>query len=58
MIKVYVDRSEFEYDIHSLVKAFYQTEDVKVLTTVLEDFDFYISLGQKFTVSDSDKKLL
>ncbi len=58
MIKVYVDRSEFEYDIHSLVKAFYQTEDVKVLTTVFEDFDFYISLGQNFTVKDADKKLL
>ena len=58
MIKVYVDKSEFEYDIHSLVKAFYQTEDVKVLTTVLEAFDFYISLGQRFTVSDAGKKLL
>ncbi len=58
MIKVYVDKSEFEYDIHSLVKAFYQTEDVKVLTDEGEDFDFYISLGRSFTVSDSGKNLL
>lgn len=30
MITVLINKPEFEYDIHSLVKAFYPEEDVKV----------------------------
>ncbi|MCI9137352.1 MAG: coproporphyrinogen dehydrogenase HemZ [Lachnospiraceae bacterium] len=30
MITVYLNKADFEYDIHSLVKAFYAGEDVKV----------------------------
>ena len=31
MIHVWINKSQFEYDIHSLVKAFYPGEDVKVV---------------------------
>lgn len=31
MVKVVVNQAQFEYDIHSLVKAFYPGEDVKVV---------------------------
>ena len=30
MITILINKPEFEYDIHSLVKAFYPEEDVKV----------------------------
>ena len=30
MITVYLNKADFEYDIHSMVKAFYAGEDVKV----------------------------
>lgn len=65
MILVYVNHSEFEYDIHSLVKAFYPEEDVKVLVDGEdrqldeESFDFYVILGDdSFEVLDSKKKTL
>ena len=32
MITVLLDKAEFEYDIHSLVKAFYPKEEVYVST--------------------------
>ena len=32
MITILINKPEFEYDIHSLVKAFYPEEDVKVLS--------------------------
>ena len=31
MIKVYTNRENFQYDLHSLIKAFYPEQDVKVL---------------------------
>ena len=31
MIYVNLNKQQFEYDIHSLVKAFYPAEDVKVV---------------------------
>ena len=31
MIIVELDRQTFQYDVHSLVKAFYPTEDVKMV---------------------------
>lgn len=37
MVKVIVNKAQFEYDIHSLVKAFYPGEDVKVLCGEEED---------------------
>lgn len=33
MLEVYCNKPNFEYDIHSLVKAFYPKEDVKVLVS-------------------------
>ena len=32
MLAVELNRANFEYDVHSLVKAFYPQESVKVLT--------------------------
>ena len=32
MFAVKINESKFEYDIHSIVKAFYPEENVKVLT--------------------------
>ena len=32
MLVVKLNKAQFEYDIHSIVKAFYPEKDVKVLT--------------------------
>lgn len=37
MIYVNLNKQQFEYDIHSLVKAFYPAEDVKVVVGETED---------------------
>lgn len=42
MLTVWINKPQFEYDIHSLVKAFYPAEDVKVLC------------GEKVSVSSAD----
>ena len=39
MIVVRLNKPEFEYDIHSLVKAFYPAEDVKVFESGTKDFE-------------------
>ena len=39
MIVVRLNRPQFEYDIHSLVKAFYPAEDVKVFEKGTKDFE-------------------
>lgn len=58
MILVSVNKSEFEYDIHSLVKAFYPKEDVKV-SIESENFDFYVSLGTTdFSFEDKEHNVL
>lgn len=40
MIYVNLNKQQFEYDIHSLVKAFYPAEDVKVVVGDTEDVNF------------------
>lgn len=40
MIYVNLNKQQFEYDIHSLVKAFYPAEDVKVVVGETEDENF------------------
>lgn len=48
MIKVLINEAQFEYDIHSLVKAFYPGEDVKVLCGQEEaEADIKISFEDK-----------
>ncbi|MBO5371264.1 MAG: coproporphyrinogen dehydrogenase HemZ [Lachnospiraceae bacterium] len=52
MITVQLNRADFEYDIHSLVKAFYPAEDVKVCVkdkTTEEEISFCIcqSMGKE-----------
>ena len=39
MIVVRLNQSQFEYDIHSLVKAFYPAEDVKVFEKGTKDLE-------------------
>lgn len=39
MIKVYTNRENFQYDLHSLIKAFYPEQDVKVLALENESKD-------------------
>ena len=39
MIIVRLNQSQFEYDIHSLVKAFYPAEDVKVFEKGTKDLE-------------------
>ena len=50
MIEVIVNRPSFEYDIHSLVKAFFSKEDVAV--RVQEDFTEETSLRMKVDFTD------
>lgn len=51
MIYVNLNKQQFEYDIHSLVKAFYPAEDVKVVVGETEDVNFrllFLSDGIQF----------
>ena len=50
MIEVIVNRPSFEYDIHSLVKAFFPKEDVAV--RVQEDFTEETSLRVKIDFTE------
>lgn len=63
MIFVFINEAKFEYDIHSLVKAFYPEEDVKVLTEKTEiagDAKVFSVLYEDSTFSflDADGKVL
>lgn len=63
MITVLVNKSEFEYDIHSLVKAFYPSCDVKVFveSSDLKETtpDFFVVLGEsEFVFCNKDKSEL
>ena len=31
MIKIYTNKESFQYDLHSLIKAFYPEQEVKVI---------------------------
>jgi len=63
MILVSVNQSEFEYDIYSLYKAFFPTEDVKVVLekdlqdNVLPAYSVFLS-PTSFSIVNSGKELL
>ena len=44
MLTVWINKAQFEYDIHSLVKAFYPEEEVKVLRAEGEKQDHRIAI--------------
>lgn len=46
MIQVLLHDPSFQYDVHSLVKAFYPTEDVSVAQTSEAGFDNYIGISE------------
>lgn len=62
MILVLINQAKFEYDIHSLVKAFYPSEDVKVVLDGdnIECKDkFFIEYGEKdYVLKDKNGNLL
>ena len=39
MLAVRLNKAQFEYDIHSIIKAFYQAETVKVFEEGTKDFE-------------------
>ncbi|MBR5896673.1 MAG: coproporphyrinogen dehydrogenase HemZ, partial [Lachnospiraceae bacterium] len=60
MISVFINEAKFEYDIHSLVKAFYPEEDVKVLlegsATEEADITFRVNYEAKeFSFYEGDR---
>ncbi len=62
MILVHINEAKFEYDIHSLVKAFYPSEDVKVTMETLNeepDEEFFLEYSKdKFSFLDHKKNVL
>lgn len=62
MILVHINEAKFEYDIHSLVKAFYPSEDVKVTMEDLKetpDMEFFMEYSNdRFSFCDSNKNVL
>ena len=46
MIVVRLNQPQFEYDIHSLVKAFYPAEDVKVFEKGTKDFESSVGMPE------------
>ena len=60
MVLVSVNKTEFDYDILSLFKAFFNGEEVKVVSDgTLQDKDFYIELtDNQFSVFDKDNNLI
>ena len=46
MIVVKLNQPQFEYDIHSLVKAFYPAEDVKVFEKGTKDFESTVGMPE------------
>ena len=58
MIYVNLNKQQFEYDIHSLVKAFYPAEDVKVVVGETEDVNFrllFLSDGIQFEQTETGR---
>lgn len=62
MILVHINEAKFEYDIHSLVKAFYPSEDVKVTMETLKeepDMEFFMEYSvDRFSFLDGNKNVL
>lgn len=60
MLVVKLNKAQFEYDIHSIVKAFYPEKDVKVLTpeSVYKDKEwFHKEPNMVIEFSDEDIKI-
>ncbi len=58
MIYVNLNKQQFEYDVHSLVKAFYPAEDVKVVVGETEDVNFrllFLSDGIQFEQTETGR---
>lgn len=53
MIIVELDRQTFQYDVHSLVKAFYPAEDVKMVEETPADGDALLRLVVSFVEPDA-----
>ena len=51
MITVSLNEADFEYDIHSLVKAFYPKEDVKVFADSEKIFRKGLHFVKKYDIS-------
>lgn len=62
MILVHINEAKFEYDIHSLVKAFYPSEDVKVSMEALNEEpgeEFFLEYSKdSFSFHDRKKNVL
>lgn len=62
MILVHINEAKFEYDIHSLVKAFYPSEDVKVSMEALNEEpgeEFFLEYSKdSFSFLDRKKNVL
>ena len=58
MIYVNLNKQQFEYDVHSLVKAFYPAEDLKVVVGETEDVNFrllFLSDGIQFEQTETGR---
>ena len=53
MIIVELDRQTFQYDVHSLVKAFYPAEDVKMVEETPADGAALLRLVVSFVMPDA-----
>ena len=53
MIIVELDRQTFQYDVHSLVKAFYPAEDVKMVEETPADGVALLRLVVSFVMPDA-----
>lgn len=53
MIIVELDRQTFQYDVHSLVKAFYPAEDVKMVEETPADGEALLRLVVSFVMPDA-----
>lgn len=52
LLSIVVNQAGFEYDIHSLVKAFYPAQDVKVFVSDSDDGENNVtSSGKDFRIS-------
>lgn len=61
MIKVKINEQKFEYDIHSLVKAFFPKEEVKVLSDNESDYEYDYEVkynSESFVFYDNEGKEL
>lgn len=56
MLIVKMNKAQFEYDIHSLVKAFYPEADIKVI--LFEESSSFVSEGAVFSINFDTEKIV